>query len=81
MSNAHQKSDDVQRNYYRNQKKTLEVNPRHPLIQELLRRVRDDENDPKAKDIALMMFRTGMYYSLSFVIFKQQFQKIHRRVG
>jgi len=59
MSNAHQKADDVQRNYYRNQKKTLEINPRHPLIQELLRRVKDDENDNTAKDIALMMFRTG----------------------
>ncbi|KAL0277552.1 UNVERIFIED_CONTAM: hypothetical protein PYX00_004797 [Menopon gallinae] len=59
MSNAHQKTEDVQRNYYRNQKKTLEVNPRHPLIQELLRRVRDDETDDTAKNIAVMMFRTA----------------------
>lgn len=59
LSNAHQKSEDTQRNYYLNQKKTLEINPRHPLIQELLRRVADDENDKTAKDIALMMFRTA----------------------
>jgi heat shock protein beta len=59
ISNAHQKSDDPQRSYYLNQKKTLEVNPRHPLIKELLRRVQDDTSDPTAKDIAVMMFRTA----------------------
>ncbi|KDR24512.1 endoplasmin [Zootermopsis nevadensis] len=59
ISNAHQKSDDPQRSYYLNQKKTLEINPRHPLIKELLRRVEDDTSDPTAKDIALMMFRTA----------------------
>ncbi|XP_046985302.1 endoplasmin [Schistocerca americana] len=59
ISNAHQKSDDPQRSYYLNQKKTLEVNPRHPLIKELLRRVEEDPSDPTAKDMALMMFRTA----------------------
>lgn len=59
ISNAHQKSDDPQRSYYLNQKKTLEINPRHPLIKELLRRVQDDASDPSAKDIAVMMFRTA----------------------
>jgi HSP90 family molecular chaperone len=65
ISNAHQKSDDPQRSYYLNQKKTLEINPRHPLIKELLRRVQDDPSDPAAKDIAVMMFRTGMSYGFS----------------
>jgi Molecular chaperone, HSP90 family len=66
ISNAHQKSDDPQRSYYLNQKKTLEINPRHPLIKELLRRVQDDTSDPTAKDMAVMMFRTGMsYYGFS----------------
>jgi len=59
LSNAHQKSDDAQRHYYLNQKKTLEINPRHPLIKELLRRVATDENDDTAKDMAVMMFRTA----------------------
>lgn len=59
LSNAHQKSDDAQRTYYLNQKKTLEINPRHPLIRELLRRVEADDNDATAKDMALMMFRTA----------------------
>lgn len=59
VSNAHQKSDDPQKSYYLNQKKTLEINPRHPLMRELLKRVSDDQNDPTAKDMALMMFRTA----------------------
>jgi len=59
ISNAHQKSDDPQKSYYLNQKKTLEINPRHPLIRELLRRVEVDLSDQTAKDIALMMFRTA----------------------
>ncbi|KAH8313389.1 hypothetical protein KR067_005157, partial [Drosophila pandora] len=59
MSNAHQKSDDPQRSYYLNQKKTLEINPRHPLMRELLRRVEADEADDTAKDMAVMMFRTA----------------------
>lgn len=59
VSNAHQKSDDPQRSYYLNQKKTLEINPRHPLMRELLRRVNDDPSDPTAKDMALMLFRTA----------------------
>jgi len=59
ISNAHQKADDPQRSYYLSQKKTLEINPRHPLIKELQRRVADDPEDNTAKDIALMMFRTA----------------------
>lgn len=58
LSNAHQKADDPQRSYYLNQKKTLEVNPRHPLIKELLRRVQGDDTET-AKDMAIMMFRTA----------------------
>ncbi|KAL2747306.1 endoplasmin [Vespula maculifrons] len=59
ISNAHQKSDDPQKTYYLNQKKTLEINPRHPLIRELLHRIQIDSSDQTAKDIAIMMFRTA----------------------
>ena len=59
LSNAHQKADDPQRSYYLNQKKTLEINPRHPLIRELLRRVEADEADESAKNMAVMMLRTA----------------------
>merc|ERR1712203_1164666 len=44
---------------YLNQKKALEINPRHPLIKELLRRVEDNPGDEVAKEMALMMFNTA----------------------
>ncbi|KAG0718524.1 Endoplasmin [Chionoecetes opilio] len=59
ISNAHQKTQDSHRDYYLGQKKTLEINPRHPLIKELLRRVDADASDEKAKSIAEMMFHTA----------------------
>lgn len=58
-SNAHSKSEDTMRNFYLSQKKTLEINPRHPLIRELLKRVEEDKEDPTAKDMATLMFETA----------------------
>ena len=45
--------------YYANQKKTLEVNPRHPLVKELLKRVETDKEDKTAKDLARVLFETA----------------------
>jgi len=59
QSQTHSKSQDMQRDYYLNQKKALEINPRHPLIKELLRRVEDNPADTSAKDMAVMMFNTA----------------------
>jgi len=58
-SQTHSKTQDMQRDYYLNQKKALEINPRHPLIKELLRRVEDNPADETAKEMALMMFNTA----------------------
>merc|ERR1712200_185313 len=58
-SQTHSKTQDVQRDYYLTQKKTLEINPRHPLMKELLRRVEEDPEDPVSKNMALMMFQTA----------------------
>nr|CAG4646050.1 EOG090X01EZ [Macrothrix elegans] len=58
-SQTHSKSQDIQRDYYLTQKKTLEINPRHPLIKELLKRVEADSEDPLAKSMALTMFQTA----------------------
>lgn len=53
---AYQKSGgDSTMNYYLNQKKTLEVNPRHPLIKDLLRRIEDSKDDKTALDLANVM--------------------------
>ena len=54
-----QEPGHAERDYYLNQKKTLEINTRHPLVKELLRRVEDNPADPMAKDIAVMMFNTA----------------------
>merc|ERR1712110_786777 len=59
QSQTHSKTQDMQRDYYLNQKETLEINPRHPLIKELLRRVEDNPEDKTAKDMATMMFNTA----------------------
>jgi len=58
-SQTHSKAQDMQRDYYLTQKKALEINPRHPLIKELLRRVEDNPGDATAKDMAMMMYNTA----------------------
>lgn len=59
LSNAHQKADDAQRRHHLTQKKMLEINPRHPLVVELLRRVRDDPEHPEALLAANTLYRTA----------------------
>lgn len=44
-------------------KKILEINPSHPIIKELLRRINGDAEDPIAKDIAELMFDTAALHS------------------
>jgi len=58
-SQTHSKTQDMQRDYYLTQKKAMEINPRHPLVKELLRRIEDNPGDAVAKDMALMMYNTA----------------------
>lgn len=58
-SNAHAKSHDTMRDYYLSQKKNMELNPRHPLIKELLRRVKDDKSDQHARNMAELVYETA----------------------
>lgn len=58
-SNAHSKIQDTTREYYLSQKKTLEINPRHPLMKELLKRVQSDKSDETAKSMANIMYETA----------------------
>lgn len=58
-SNAHSKLQDTTREYYLGQKKTLEINPRHPLIKELLRRIQSDKTDVTAHNMANIMYETA----------------------
>lgn len=81
-SQTHAKSQDMQRDYYLNQKKALEINPSHPLIKELSRRVEDNPEDPVAKDMALMMYNTATlrsgYMLKDTVAFAQHIENMMR---
>ncbi|XP_044533347.1 endoplasmin [Gracilinanus agilis] len=56
---AYQTGMDISANYYASQKKTLEINPRHPLIKDMLRRVKEDEDDKTVLDLAVVLFETA----------------------
>merc|ERR1719450_850593 len=44
-------------------RKTLEINPNHPVIHDLLTKVKADKEDKKAADTASMLFQTAMLES------------------
>ena len=44
-------------------KKILEINPRHPIINQLLLRVEADESDPEAMDLAWLLYDSALMSS------------------
>lgn len=58
-SQAYAKAKDPTHDFYANQKKTFEINPRHPVVKELLKRVVADKDDNRAKQTALLLFETA----------------------
>lgn len=56
---AYQTGKDISTNYYASQKKTFEINPRHPLIRDMLRRIKEDEDDKTVMDLAVVLFETA----------------------
>merc|ERR1712137_459289 len=48
---------------FMNAKKTMEVNPQHPIIRELKVKAEADENDKTLKDLVWLMFETSMLTS------------------
>lgn len=61
-------------------KKTLELNPHHPVIKELLQRVKSDEVDEDVKDYGILLYNIGLLNS-GFLIenpneFVQPLQKL-----
>ncbi|XP_034541260.1 endoplasmin [Notolabrus celidotus] len=56
---AYQTGKDISTNYYASQKKTLEINPKHPLIKQMLKKVNEDAEDQTASDLAVVLFETA----------------------
>uniref|UniRef100_A0A6Q2Y0K8 Histidine kinase/HSP90-like ATPase domain-containing protein n=1 Tax=Esox lucius TaxID=8010 RepID=A0A6Q2Y0K8_ESOLU len=59
---AYQTGKDISTNYYASQKKTLEINPKHPLIKELLKRIKVDdgpEEEPEEQTEAVDVQEDG----------------------
>uniref|UniRef100_A0A2K5JQR5 Histidine kinase/HSP90-like ATPase domain-containing protein n=1 Tax=Colobus angolensis palliatus TaxID=336983 RepID=A0A2K5JQR5_COLAP len=60
---AYQTGKDISTNYHASQKKTFEINPRHPLIRDMLQRIKEDEDDKTVLDLAVVLFETAMLQS------------------
>nr|WEL12804.1 heat shock protein 90 B [Halisarca dujardinii] len=58
-SQAYAKQDDPMAKFYLEQKKTLEINPYHPVILEIQKRIQEDEKDAVAVDSAQLLFETA----------------------
>jgi len=56
-SQAHQKTPDAEDRI--SEKKIFELNPHHPLIKELKKRVENAKSDPSTKELAVMLFETA----------------------
>lgn len=79
-SNAHSKSNDITRDYYLKQKKIFEINPNHPIIKQLLKRVEEDENDDKAKETTRLLFDVATIRSGYMLQETEDFAKAHERL-
>ncbi|CAL8296177.1 unnamed protein product [Boreogadus saida] len=56
---AYQTGKDISTNYYASQKKTLEINPKHPLIKQMLKKVNENADDQTTSDLAVVLFETA----------------------
>lgn len=63
LSQAYSQPGSDSSSFYKGQKKTLEINPRHPLIKKLASQVEEDAESQTAKDLAEVMFETAVLRS------------------
>lgn len=58
-----QSFSDQQRQMYMRGQKSLEINPRHPLIRELKQKVEEDKESSETKELAVLLFETALLES------------------
>lgn len=80
---AYAKTGDANNEFYSSQKKTMEINPRHPLVKELLLRIENDEEDVAATELAMVLYETASlrsgYTLRDMTAFSERVEKMMRR--